>query len=336
MTIEEGEKALTSWNSLRWKKLAVDLNQKELILEELLVDNYSGRLHIYSDGTVNAQRALTAESESSQENASTQENEPSGEPWSFSIPSISITDSALDFMDESLPIPFRTVIGKLNGGVSGLGSKATDEAIVDLTGSVDGYAPVKLTGTARPLAQAPALDLGLTFDGVDLARLTPYSGTYAGHAIDRGVLNLDLHYQLNDSKLVGSNQVVIEQLKLGDKVESEQAVNLPLGLAIALLTDANGVIDLAIPVSGNIDDPKFGLGSVIFSALVNIITKAITAPFSLLANLIGSEEDLQRVTFSSGTAQLDEAGKSKLMDGFTVCLQTPIRLPGVPGTYQRH
>lgn len=330
ITVEEEENAVTSWDSVRWKKLGVDLNQKELILEELLINNYSGRLHIHTDGTVNAQRAFAAESGTSQE-ATAPENNLSEEPWSFSIPSISITDSKLDFMDESLPIAFRTVIGSLNGGISGLGSKASDEASVDLSGSVDGYAPVKLAGTARPFAKAPALNLGLTFDGVDLARLSPYSGTYAGHSIDRGILNLDLHYKLDDSKLVGDNQLVIEQLKLGDKIESDKAVDLPLNLAIALLTDANGVIDLAVPVSGNIDDPKFGLGSVIFSALVNIITKAITAPFSLLANLIGSEEDLQRVTFPSGTAVLDEAGKSKLMQLHGALTQRPALILVITG-----
>ncbi|MFK8049807.1 MAG: DUF748 domain-containing protein [Halioglobus sp.] len=329
VSIEENEKAITSWDSLRWKTLGVDLQQREVILEQLLVDSYSGRLHIHSDGTINAQRALMSETApAAQEVAQEAVQEPiesnsDDEPWSFSIPAISITDSALDFMDESLPISFRTVIGDLNGSINGLGSKTSDEASVDLTGAVDGYAPVKLSGKAKPFAGAPALDLALTFDGVDLARLTPYSGTYAGHAIDRGVLNLDLKYRLNDSRLVGDNQVIIEQLKLGEKVESDKAVDLPLSLAIALLTDANGVIDLAVPVSGNIDDPQFGLGSVIFSALVNIITKAVTAPFSLLANLIGSEEDLQRVTFPFGTAALDEAGKAKLKELTSALVQRP-------------
>ncbi|MFT4824287.1 MAG: hypothetical protein ACJAUG_003306 [Halioglobus sp.] len=324
ITVEEEENAVTSWDSVRWKKLGIDLNQKKLILEELLINKYSGRLHIHSDGTVNAQRAFAAEAEPSPEEP-TQEHDLTEEerPWSFSIPSVSISDSDLDFMDESLSIPFRTVIGSLSGEINGLGSNPSDEASVDLNGSVDGYAPVTLAGTAKPFAKAPALDMGLTFDGVDLARLSPYSGTYAGHSIDRGVLNLNLHYKLNDSKLVGDNKLVIEQLKLGDKIESDKAVDLPLSLAIALLTDASGVIDLAVPVSGNIDDPEFGLGSVIFSALVNIITKAITAPFSLLANLIGSEEDLQRVTFPSGTAVLDEAGKSKLMELHTALTQRP-------------
>ena len=127
------------------------------------------------------------------------------------------------------------------------------KAEIDMAGSVDGYAPVALVGTAAPLNTPPALDLTLTFDGVDMALLTPYSGTYAGYAIERGLLNLDLAYSLQEGQLDGNNKVVIEQLKLGDKVDSEQALDLPLELALALLTDINGVIDIALPVSGNLD-----------------------------------------------------------------------------------
>jgi hypothetical protein len=183
---------------------------------------------------------------------------------------------------------------------------------VNLKGSVDGYAPVLLAGTARPFGEQPALDMGLSFEGIDLVRLTPYSGTYAGYAIERGLLNLDLKYALENNRLQGDNKVVIDQLKLGERIDSDKAIDLPLELALALLTDSNGVIDLAVPVSGDLDNPEFSLGSVIMGAFVNLITKAITAPFTLLANLVGSEEDLERVTYASGSAELDDAGKAKL------------------------
>ena len=113
-------------------------------------------------------------------------------------------------------------------------------------------------------------------------------------------------------RLQGDNRVVVDQLKLGERIDSEQAVDLPIELALALLTDANGVIDLAVPVSGNLDDPQFSLGSVIGTAFVNLITKAITAPFNLLASLVGSEENLERVTYPAGSAALDERGQTKL------------------------
>jgi hypothetical protein len=223
-----------------------------------------------------------------------------------------VNNSEIDFMDESLPIKFRTVIGQLNGEILGISTDPGSQTQVDIRGSVDGYAPVTLQGTAKPFREPPDLDLDLSFDGVDLALLTPYSGTYAGYAIDRGLLKLDLNYTLADSQLEGHNSVVIDQLKLGDKVESDKAADLPLELAVALMTDSNGVIDIQVPVSGNIDDPSFDIGGVVTKAFFNLITKAVTAPFTLLANLVGSEEDLQRLSFKTGSAALDEASKTKL------------------------
>jgi hypothetical protein len=154
---------------------------------------------------------------------------------------------------------------------------------------------------------------------VDLALLTPYSSTYAGYAIDRGLLNLHLRYVIQDNKMQGHNEVLIDQLKLGEKVDSEKALDIPLKLGLALLTDSNGVIDMKVPVTGNIDDPEFDVSSIIFDAFLNIIVKAVTAPFNLLANLVGSEEDLQRVNFASGSAQLNESSKARL-DQLTAAL----------------
>jgi hypothetical protein len=173
------------------------------------------------------------------------------------------------------------------------------------------------------MGQPPALDLKLSFTGVDLALLTPYSANYAGYAIDQGVMNLNLAYALENERLKGENNLRIEQLKLGDKIESEDAVDLPLELALALLTDANGVIQMDVPVSGDVNDPQFSVGSIIAGAFVNIITKAVTAPFKLLANLVGSEDDLQRVNFALGEAELDEAGKTRLSQLYEALAQRP-------------
>ena len=184
-------------------------------------------------------------------------------------------------------------------------------------------AAVTLAGSASPFAEPMALDLGLTFDGLDLVLLTPYSGTYAGYAIEQGLLTLNLHYKLQDNRIKGDNDVVVEQLKLGDKVDSDKALDLPLDLALALLTDLNGVISLDVPVEGDINDPEFALGGVIASAFVNLITKAVTAPFNLLASLVGSEEDLQRIAFPAGSSELTPPAASKLEQLSQALVQRP-------------
>jgi len=320
-TIEGAEDAILGWDSFRWKELDVNLVERTLDVKTLNLNGYSGRLHIYPDGSINAQNVMQEEIDTAVEEGTLDED--AAREWTFNIPSIGFTDSQLYFRDESLPISFGTVIGELNGAITGLSSNPDSETTIDLKGSVDGYAPVVLAGTVSPFAEASAVDVGLSFDGVDLVRLTPYSGTYAGYAIDRGILNLDLHYSLDGNRLKGDNSIVIQQLKLGEKIASDKAVDLPLELALALLTDMDGVIDMDVPVSGDMGDPDFGLGSVIFSAFVNIVSKAITAPFALLANLVGSEEDMQRINFPSGSSELDEAAMAKLTQLTEAMAQRP-------------
>lgn len=308
--LREEKESLTSWKAVRLTDLAVDLDAHSVSLEELRIDNYRGRLHIAADGSINTSNLWQEEvGETAADVAQDMELD---QPWSVNVPHIIITDSAIDFQDESLPIAFRTVIGDLQGEINHISSDPEARADVNMTGSVDGYAPVALSGVAAPLNQPPALDLTLTFDGVDLSLLTPYSSTYAGYAIERGLLNLKLVYSLEDNRVKGDNDVVINQLKLGERIDSDRAVDLPLELALALLTDMNGVIDLAVPVSGDLDNPEFELGQVIGGAFINLITKAVTAPFTLLANLVGTEEDLQRLTFASGSDELNTASRAKL------------------------
>jgi hypothetical protein len=319
--IHEETDAISGWESFRWKNLILDIPQQAVTAEALFLDRYQGRLHIREDGTINSQRLL--QEEAAENGAASEEPEESAKPWQVSLPSILISKSALDFKDESLPLEFQTVVGNLNGDITGFSTAPDSQMTVDLKGTVDGYAPVVLAGTAQPFREMPALDMGLSFEGIDLVLLTPYSGTYAGYAIERGLLNLDLKYSLADNRLQGDNRVVVDQLKLGERVDSEQAVDLPIELALALLTDANGVIDLEVPVSGNLEDPEFSLGSVIGKAFLNLITKAVTAPFNLLASLVGSEENLERVTYPAGSASLDERGQLKLSQLAEAMAQRP-------------
>lgn len=314
------EDSFTSWKNVSAAGLSVDFNEQHAVLDTFSIVNFEGRIHIAEDGTINAADVLAgdpnepaAPADATESTADAQDvAQPASQPWTFEAPRISITESNVDFMDQSLPINFRTVIGDLNGEIVGISSDPAKAAEVDLRGTVDGYAPVTLAGTFSPAPEDLALDLTLNFEGVDMALFSPYSANYAGYAIDQGLMNLELQYALQDSKLQGNNALRLDQLKLGEKIDSEEAVDLPLELALSIMTDANGVIDLAVPVSGDLEDPSFSLGGVIGSALVNTITKIVTAPFSILANLVGSEEDLQRITFPAGSAELDASGQDKL------------------------
>ncbi|MAT93033.1 MAG: hypothetical protein CME59_10575 [Halioglobus sp.] len=310
---DSGE-VFSSLQRLQLDGLDVDLAAHTLAAQTLTIDQYNGRLHIYQDGSINMSRAFAEEyaDEAAQVADNVEEQYGEGEPWSYRLPALVISDSSVDFMDQSLPIPFRTQIGDVNGQVQGIDSRSGEAARVEINGSVAGSAPVALAGSVNPFADPLGLDLALTFDGMDMALLSPYSATYAGYAIDSGLLNLDLEYKLDSGRLAGNNRIVLDQLQLGEKVESDKAIDVPLQLALSIMTDSQGVIDMKVPVSGDVDDPSFALGSVIGKALVGVITKAVTAPFTLLGNLVGSDEDLQHVAFPTGSAQPDQAARDKL------------------------
>lgn len=304
---------LTGWETLRIEGLEVDVEQHDIALERLAIDGFVGQVHIQEDGSINASNVWKDEVSETADNIAEAADDIAGEkPWAYRLATVSISDSEIDYMDRSLPIQFRAVIGEIEGEVQNIDSAPGAVATVDIEGSVDEYAPVALKGTASPFDSPMALDLNLTFDSVDMATLSPYSGTYAGYAIDRGLLDLDLAYKLKDDQLEGRNAILIDKLKLGDKVESDKAVSVPLELALAIMTDADGVIDMKIPVSGDVSSPDFELGSVITTAIINTITKIVTAPFTLLAGLADSEEDLQRLSFSPGYSELNDSTKGKL------------------------
>ncbi|EPW3765682.1 DUF748 domain-containing protein [Vibrio fluvialis] len=234
------------------------------------------------------------------------------QPLAIDIAAIKLVNGSAYFADNSLTPNFASGIESLQGSIRHLSSTPGTKAQVDIAGKIDKYAPVTLKGEINPLIEKPYLDLDLVFKSVELTSVNPYSGTYAGYYIDKGQLSLALNYKLDNNQLEGNNHLVIDQLKLGKPSESDLATSLPLTLAIAILQDKDGVIDLGVQVSGDVDDPDFSFGSVILKALTNIIVKAVTAPFSLLANLVGSDEELNHVAFAFGATELDKDEQERL------------------------
>lgn len=325
LTIFGRDTSALSWRSLTIPDARINLLAQSATVGRITLDGYRGSLHILPDGRLNAQMALR-ESGPSGDSAPTPEEDSPAEiiaastpedgdisDWAIRAEGLRLADARIDFEDESLPIPFRTLIEQLEGTIGSLDSARPDELTqLALKGSVDGYAPVTVDGEVAPFAETTAMKVNLHFRGVDIANLTPYSGTYAGYAIDSGTLNLDLAYSLDGDRLRGDNRMVISQMMLGERVESERAVDLPLKLALALLTDTRGVIDLEVPITGNIESPEFSIGKIIGRALRNILTKTVTAPFRFLANLVGSDEDLQKMAFVPGSDIVDDDTRLKL------------------------
>jgi hypothetical protein len=179
-------------------------------------------------------------------------------------------------------------------------------------------------------------DIKMSFKGLELTTMTPYSGHFAGYKIDKGKLSVDLSYKVDQRKLDAEQHFVIDQLQLGEAVDSPDAVHLPLKLAVALLKDRNGVIDLPLPITGSLDDPQFKVGPIIWHALINLLEKAVTAPFAALGRLFGGHgEDMKFIDFTAGSAELDSASKEKL-ESLTKALQEHTQLQlDVPIAYSQ-
>jgi hypothetical protein len=227
------------------------------------------------------------------------------------IKKIVLIDGQANFADLSVMPNFATGIQNLQGTVLGLSSKANSRAKVDIHGSVDAFAPVSISGEVNVLSAALYTDLTMNFRNIELSTFNPYSGKFAGYNISKGKLTTDLHYKVDGRKLDAQHHIIVDQLEFGDKTESKDAVSLPVKLAVALLKDRDGVIDLDLPVTGSLDDPKFKLGPIIWKVFVHILEKAVTAPFALLGSLFGGGPDLQFVDFQPGAAELDPGAAEK-------------------------
>jgi hypothetical protein len=217
---------------------------------------------------------------------------------------VRIRNGSTNFTDLTIEPRFATGIEKLKGTIRGLSSDPAARAVVELDGQVDRFSPVTIRGRVNPLADKTSLDLAMTFRNVELASFTPYSGRFAGYSIRQGKLSVDLNYLVEDRQLKAGHKIVIDQLELGDRIDSPDAVSLPLKLAVALLKDRNGVIDLDLPVTGSLDDPQFRIGPIVWKVLVNLLTKAVTAPFALLGSLFGGGDEVNLIAFAPGTADL--------------------------------
>jgi hypothetical protein len=179
---------------------------------------------------------------------------------------------------------------------------------------LDNAAPVDINGKINPLSKDLYLDIVANARDIELSPFSPYSGKYVGYGIEKGKLSFNVKYKVENRKLDAQNQIILNQLTFGEKVESPTATKLPVLLAVALLKDRNGVIDINLPISGSLDDPQFSVGGIILKLILNIITKAVTAPFALLGSLFGggSGEELSFVEFDYGRATLTPAAEAKL------------------------
>ena len=231
-------------------------------------------------------------------------------PPSLRWQGIHLEKGEVDFTDTFIQPNYSAHLTRLAGDISAVSSAQPEPAKVEVNATLDDSAPVRISGQLHPLGPQLFTDIQGVAKGIELTRLTPYSARYTGYPIEKGTLSVNVHYKVDGGKLQADNQVFLDQLTFGERVESPDATKLPVLLAVSLLKNARGEIDVNLPISGSLDDPQFSVGGIIWRVIVNLLSKAVLAPFSLLAGDSGGE--LGTVPFQAGLAELDDTARARL------------------------
>ena len=314
------------WKSLYFGGMDAAYNPLNVNISQVALTDFYSRIIINKDGSINLQQVMREKGGEMQKSPAAPEEKPvdiaakppaSGPTQKsaklIKIETVTFQGGTINFSDNHIQPHYSSNFLEIGGKVSGLSSEENKFADVDLQGKLENYAPLEITGKINPLRDDLYVDLKINFKDMDLSPLTPYAGRYLGYTIQKGVLSLNLQYLIVKKKLDSHNNILLDQFTLGDSVESPQATKLPVKLAIALLKNRNGEINLDIPVSGNIDDPKFSMGRIILKILVNLLVKAATSPFALLGAIFGGGgEQLSYVEFDYGSYDLGQQATMKL------------------------
>ena len=300
-------KRFFAFKKLLVKNIDLSLTPDQMKIAEVNIYEPYARMKIDENKMTNLDGLLIAETDPNKEKSTSEK------PFAVFIGKVNFKDGKGEFSDLSLPLPFKTNIHDLNGNMLALGNLPDVKTTVDIDGVVDEYGLAKIKGGFLSADPKIFTDMQVKFQNIDMTNLSPYTGKFIGHKLQEGKMNVEFEYKIDKSIMQGGNRVVLKRLTLGEEVESEDAISAPVGLAIALLKDNEGVIDLDVPVTGNVDEPEFAIGHVVWTAFKNLIVGVATAPFKFLGDMLGvSAEELENIAFESGKSKLLPPEREKL------------------------
>lgn len=310
------------WDDLALAGLALSVDPTSVGIQRIDLRKPKVAVRVDADGRSNVSGVFGSGDEAPAESATPDSEKPEegSRKTSITVGTFQLEGGTIEIVDASVKPTFTSTISELDGVVRGLSSAEDSKADIELAGKLNRHAPIKIAGRIDPFAAHAFLDLTASCRGIETTLFTPYAGKYAGYTVDKGKLSLDLRYRVANDLLKADNKIVLDQLTLGSRTESPQATTLPVPLAIALLKDLNGRIDVDLPVTGNLTDPAFSFGGVILKAVTGLIAQAATAPFNLLGSILGiGSEELSYIEFDAGSATLSQTAADKL-DGLARAL----------------
>jgi len=311
---------LVTWKGLAVNRVALDVEPTAVKIAEVVWQQPSVHMVLEADGQLNLSHLAAAPAPGDQATAQKKpESQPPqakpAAPVPVTIDQVKLVKLAATFRDLSIEPNVKTSLTEFGGTIKGLSSKQLKKADVNLTGKIGRAAPLKIVGKINPLSEDAFTDLVITLGGMDLTSAGPYSGKYAGYGLSKGKLSLDLKYRVSQKVLEAENLVHVDQLTFGEKTNSPDATSLPVPLIVGLLKDRKGLIEIDMPIRGDLNDPDFKYGKVVISTLLNLLAKVVASPFALMGKLVpggGNEEDLQFIEFDPGSAVMLENEVHKL------------------------
>ena len=305
---------LVAWKALTADGIDYAPTENRLSIKEVRVQAPAATIAISAKRRLNLAQVLAAPPQTAPPAASESARSPAGKAFGVRIARVTFKDGTVDFSDQSLALPYRTHVRAVEGTILGISAAADSRAKVDLSGQIGEYGSASAAGRLAPAHPDTFTNLRVKFANVEMPPLSPYSATFAGRKIESGRLWLDLHYRIENGRLAGDNNIRAANLHLGERVKSHGALDLPLDLAVALLTGPDGVLEVAVPVSGDVGNPQFDFGQTIRHALANVVERIASAPFRILGGLIAGAngEEFRSIAFAPGRATLAPAEREVL------------------------
>ena len=312
---------LMRWRSLDISRMEFSSEPLRVNIESVALADFFAHVTLTPEGQLNLKRLFRQDNaelppapSETKSSASSSQSDMARTPVSakarpVQIGRITLQGGNVNFHDQFIKPNYRARLTGLAGRVGPLDPRKPGE--IDIRGAVDKTAPLKIVGTMATFGSELFLDIKATAKGIDMPTFSPYSGKYVGYTIEKGKLSVDIHYHIEKGELRAENNVFLDQLTLGEKIESPDALSIPVALALAVLKNSAGEIDVHLPISGSINDPQFSLGGVIVNAIINLLTKAVTAPFTVLGSLFGGEE-LSEIGFAPGDATITAEAENRL------------------------
>ena len=323
-----------SLDLLKWKSLVLDglqfaLEPMQLHINEINLTDFYSRLILGADGKMNLQK-LTAQKTGNKEALGTKPDKPAEAPVAapsserrITIGKINLQGGNVNFSDFFIKPNYSANLTGFQGTISEL--KPETPGDIEIHAKLDNAAPVDISGKINPLAKDLYLDIKVDATDIDLSPMSPYSSRYVGYGIEKGKLTFNVQYKIENRKLSAQNKIILNQLTFGERVESPDATKLPVLLAVALLKDRNGVMDINLPIGGSLDDPQFSVGGIVWQIILNILVKAVTSPFALLGSVFGGGggEELSYIEFDYGRAALAQDAEAKIKTLSTAMINRP-------------